>query len=407
MSKSLFCSLAFKGITIKTDKSITPCCGLQDWNLEPNSTVNEMFNSFNSTALQSLRESLIEGKFPKVCQMCEFAELTGRISMREIWNKYYFSMVSQDQTMNKQINSSDVYAIDISTGADCNSKCMTCLPYSSNFWVDEYNHIWKESFKEGTAPLTKVEIEQFLHFTPNISKITFTGGESTIGNVNLDTLQYLIKTKRSKRIDLTYTTNLTGFTKEMFDMWKEFRSVNLNLSIDALGKINDYIRYPFKWEKINNSLNDLLKISDGKKFSFSLSVTASVFNALHTHELLDYVYELTKNNKWQPGVFINYAVNPQYVDIGILPYEYRISGIEELKKLKSKLINDKELLSIDNTLMMAGVESMLDHLENRHITDPTQHTILLKYFVNKSDKFRKRNIADYIPNLHDLLKQYD
>lgn len=404
MTNPIFCSLAFKGITIKTDKSITPCCGLQEWHLEPNLTVNQMFASFNSSAMQSLRESLIEGKFPKVCGMCQSAEMTGRVSMREIWNKYYFSMVSLDQTMKKEIDNSDVFALDISTGSDCNSKCMTCLPYSSNFWLDEYNHIWKESFKQGPNSLTKQEVERLLHFTPNISKITFTGGESTIGNVNLDTLQYLIKTKRCKTIDLTYTTNLTGFTKEMFDMWKEFRSVNLNLSIDAYGKINDYIRYPFKWEKINNSLNELLQISDGTKFSFSLSVTASVFNALHTHELLEYVYELTKNNKWQPGVFINYAVNPQYVDIGILNNEYRQPGIVKLKQLKDKLLNDRIELKIDNTLMMSGIDSMIDHLEKRTITDPTQHMVLLKYFIEKSDKFRNRNLADYIPNLYNLLK---
>lgn len=402
VSKSIFCALACNGLSIKTNKSTAPCCGLINWDTKPNSNNAEIIQSINGPEMQQLRSSLIEGVYPEVCVLCKDAENQGLNSMREIWNNYYKDAGHTDITMSAITDIEKIFAIEINTGTECNSKCMTCVPSCSNFWTDEYNSIWKTNFKNFPQTFTtKQETDQLLHMFPNLTKITFVGGEPMIGSINLNVLNFLIKTGRSKNIRLSYTTNLTGFTDDMYDLWKQFRSVNLNLSIDGYEKLNEYIRYPFKWDKIDSTLRRLIQLTDGRKLSISLSMTASAFNAHRTHELFEYWHDLVKHQPWQTGIFVNFAANPDYVSLRNLPMEYREIGVIRLKELLKKLENGN-----DHSKIIRAIESMIVFLQMPVLDHATKNLVALNYFIKRSDQYRNRNIKDYIPELEELLKEY-
>ena len=83
-----------------------------------------------------------------------------------------------------------------------------------------------------------------------VEEIYLTGGEPTIIKQQHKLLDYFIENKIAKNIKLKYNTNLTNVRKHLISRWKNFQKVQLNCSIDAVGDLNKYIRYPSDWKKI-------------------------------------------------------------------------------------------------------------------------------------------------------------
>ena len=55
-------------------------------------------------------------------------------------------------------------------------------------------------------------------------------------------LERLVEEGVSKNIEISYNTNGTVFDDKFNDIWKEFQSVTLGVSIDGVGERNKFIR---------------------------------------------------------------------------------------------------------------------------------------------------------------------
>jgi hypothetical protein len=396
MSKdSIYCALAFHAISWSSEGKASPCCGMRNW-VPPNHKYNSpLIERINHDSLKNVRKTLIEGKYPLVCNLCEDQDRNGRISMRTIWNDYYKTHVSNTEYFEEEMDPSKVFAIDINIGNKCNSKCMTCVYTSSDLWQSEAEYIFSTRLKPvGNIMLNDLSmVDQILETFPNLTHITFVGGEPTISDKLDYLLKRLIELDRSKNIELSYTTNLTGITKELMAVWENFKSVGLNVSIDGYGKTNEYIRYPFKWNKIETNLNEYLARVDGKKFGITLGLTTSLFNSNVTHQLLEYWFEKVKDIEHICGIMINKAVDPDYVDMRILSNEYRQKGIPNLEILRNKIPYEERFKPL-----LSAIDTMISYLN-----EPEFNNVELKnrarHFIKMSDKFRKRDIRSYCPEL--------
>ena len=74
---------------------------------------------------------------------------------------------------------------------------------------------------------------------------------------------------------LFYTTNLTVLKDELFDLWSQFGHIYLGVSIDGYGEVDDYIRYPSKWEKLEKNIKTVSKWR--KELSMDLKVKLNNF----------------------------------------------------------------------------------------------------------------------------------
>lgn len=400
MSEPIWCALAYKGLTLKVNRSVAPCCGLRDWHTDIAENTEEVFYQANGKQIQELRKSLMNGEYPSYCRLCKEQEEQGLHSMRVIWN-YFYDSLDRPKTMSHWINPKDLFTLDINTGKKCNSKCMTCVPSLSDFWEEEYNEIYSDVYiTKPDALQSKEECDKLVDMATNIRKITFSGGEPTITKINQYVLERLIETGRSRDIHLSYTTNLTGITEELIKLWKKFPTINLNMSIDGFGPVNEYIRYPFKWEKISDTVDRVLELTEERKFSCGISMTSSVFNALRTHELIEYWWKRNKNRD-TANMFVNIATYPLHVNASILSTEYRARALEPLLELQSKIQKEPRYEILHNT-----IQCMVNHLQVQ--SDPDLKQIReLKRFIKKSDAFRNRSIKDYIPELAEELEKYE
>ena len=91
----------------------------------------------------------------------------------------------------------------------------------------------------------------------HLKQVNFLGGEPLIIKEHTDFLKQCIKHGIAKNMVLFYTTNLTVLKDELFDVWSEFRHVYLGVSIDGYKEVDDYIRYPSRWDRIEKNIKQV------------------------------------------------------------------------------------------------------------------------------------------------------
>lgn len=410
--KPIYCFLAFGSASINSDGEYIPCCGIRSNEFEYYTTLSQPKSlnptffeldpakRINANNLKSIRKKLINGEWPEACSNCKKSEDVGVNSMRTIWNRYI-----TDSPMVEDVNPLDIKFLDLTFSTKCNSKCMTCCAGASDFWEEEWNTLYPD---DKSRTYTRVSINEttaskLIRDFPNIIRVNLIGGEPTISDEHLAFLHKLVEEGKSKNIELGYVTNLTGLNDELIEVWKNFKNVGLSVSIDGYGKVNEYIRYPFKWSKTETNLRTFLSLckQNPDKFGVGLSLTHSIFNAIQAPDLLDFWYEILKEYGLltKCGSFLNRVNDPTTMVVNHLSESYRQIGIEKVKRLLAKI--EKDNLDIQQSTI--DCIKLMDSLLNEPWSGEIDKIKELQTFIKGSDEFRKRSITDYIPELVDEL----
>ena len=78
----------------------------------------------------------------------------------------------------------------------------------------------------------------------------------------------------SSDICLDYNTNLTVLPERALKLWKHFGKVNLGVSVDGLKDVNDYIRFPSRFETIEENLHKISSFESNIRFWITSTVQA-------------------------------------------------------------------------------------------------------------------------------------
>lgn len=412
-NKPIFCALAFGSASINSYGEYIPCCSIRTdkWKsckqFDPNILELEPKDRINAPNLREVRKSLLEGEFPPACENCEIAETAGVNSMRTIWNS---GLTDYEIPMEEYVDPNNIRYLDLTFSTKCNSKCMTCNSDLSDFWEEEDSFIWnKEIVSRNRVCIPDETAHKLADQFSNVVRINFVGGEPTIAEEHVSFLNHLVTTERSKDVAIGYVTNLSGMNTDLIKLWGKFREIGGSVSIDGFGKVNEYIRYPVKWQKTDTNLKRYLNlmINDKQRFMFGLSCTVSLFNAIQCVDLMEYwvdtmnEYELSS----EVGIFLNRVSHPEYLTVNLLSPEYRQLGIDKAIKLLDKItLYDKTHENPINIGTRQSVELLISWLSEPQIKDDAKLK-KCKHFITYSDKFRKRDLKDYIPELWEELER--
>jgi len=230
-SSNWTCPAIDHGIAIFPDGKIRPCC-----------QVSAEYSKSLDTIKDPNRFADIKSETrPEACRACWSQEDQGFPSYRNSYQKSF----------NKE--KSGIQFLDIRNTNQCNLKCRYCSPHFSNQWAKEL------AYKD---TLIHTPIESYLDdlLTDDLIDIYWCGGEPLISQDHYMVLEKLIAMGLSHKVKVRYNSNFTVLkykTKDIFDLWKNFKSVHILISIDAVGEINDYIRSGSNWKEIcENILKD-------------------------------------------------------------------------------------------------------------------------------------------------------
>ncbi|MFC1848574.1 twitch domain-containing radical SAM protein [candidate division CSSED10-310 bacterium] len=239
------------------------------------------------------------------------------------------------------------------------------------------------------------QIEQII---PYLQLLVLHGGEPLLyQNEIMSLVDNIVRHRREACIKFVFVTNLIfdnpGFIKKLSLIeWKFFQIV---FSIDGCKKLQEYIRYPLKWDVFENNINTILSLGD--RINLTASITVDAYNVYQLTDVLDYLE--TFWDKTNLSISMNFLQVPYYLKTDILPQKIKTEAIQRIKDFmkRSKFINDDK--------RSGQLKNELDYvIKNLDHEDDTLLERRKKFvqFTRALDKLRGQNILDVCPEMEHL-----
>jgi sulfatase maturation enzyme AslB (radical SAM superfamily) len=403
----------FTGLATREDGAIKICCRshpigfIQDAPLEYH---------WNGETMQRIRREILRGERPAECAPCFALEDQGVESLRQRHikgdipeariNLYpdALSKMRHDFTMPFELPT-----IEIKLNNLCNLKCRMCNPLDSTSWQDwdevkpfyekENNYlvptvaklVRKPGQYIGPFDDTAHWWNDFEKLLPHFRRVEFAGGEPLMDPQHYRILDML--KPYGKNIEIKYATNGTtlGISKgrTIHDYWPHFRSVAVNVSIDGIHDVYNYIRGNGDFSQVEANIKEIQKIPNVSRVVGAF--TAQAGNILQAAECIDYFI-----NK-MGIVFYSHRVSyPNCLSAQVLPQELKDLAISRLEAMALRVP------TFDNVKKHPILEKMtqqqiIDNINYLRATD--QHNLWRDFidFNQQLDKSRNQDLLKVIP----------
>lgn len=392
MENKSFCYAPWNHLYINPDSKLMPCCIYTDRNEEfPDLNEVSIEEAYNHPRMVELRKELIEGKVPAGCFRCEAQIKIGMGSYRSKMNSYgseSLPEIKPDGTVDPDKIKPDM--LDIRFGNLCNLKCRTCSPtYSSSIAV-EHNKMYPGDSVKILYDLKNTTVDKIFSKLESVKHIYIAGGEPLIEENNYVLLERLIE--KNLKPTLLYNTNLTNINfkdKNLIDLWKHFSGLEIIVSIDGYGEVNDYIRSGSNYEVILENIRYIKEQLPNTRISVN-----SVASVLSMESIPDLVKDLMTKD----------LVSPINMMFGIChhPVEYEITVFtKETKNLIKKkydefyiwLAKNSKNLNINYINKCKGIVQHMMSKDDSHLLPITIEKL------TSLDQFRGVDYRKVIKNL--------
>ena len=353
------CKALTNHMCISLTGSWLPCCRFNG-NKRNNLIKDMTFAEFrNNEWYQKIKDDMKDG-WAFGCSRCKIDEDRNGASYRSFFNQNYFT--------------DKIEFIEISLSNKCNLTCRMCDPI--------YSSSWQKVIKANT------ELEPYFHNAPEIDfdvnklldgvdlsclkRIKYLGGEPFITPEINHLLNYLEEKNILGNLEFECNTNCTFFPKKLLPKLKKFKTLVISLSIDGVGKTNDYIRQGTSWDTIYKNILEWNNFRlENKNVKLDLSPTIQAYN-LHDVKNLELLAD-------ELGIKTNniLLMFPEHLSINVLPESYLedIKDDYNIKYYKSIKKNDRFNKFID--------------------------------YTTKLDRAFNTDIKEYIPSLEKYMENYN
>jgi sulfatase maturation enzyme AslB (radical SAM superfamily) len=297
---------------------------------------------------------MVDGQRAAECVHCWRAEDAGQVSMRQAVNQSRFHMINLDQPRIKQVK--------LNTGNTCNISCMMCFDSVSSsyekLWSTDTTWIMPENKLKKLSYDHQMQ-DYILEHAGDIEVIEVLGGEPLFNKQFIQLAESLAASGAAKHMTMMIITNGTLLTQRLIDLFRKFKKTVFAVSVDGVGLVNDYQRWPSRFDEIDKNLAMI-----NHHFDLSLLPTVTAVNIIGMSNL--YEYALSKN----------YVIN-------------NIEPVQHWPQLNPANLPD---------LLKKLVDSKFDYL----IQKPGDTDGLLR-FVSRWDQQRNIRIQDYMSEWSGVL----
>lgn len=391
MSSPTACLYLEHFLMLSPTAEVRPCCRFDPTQYEESfrwSQVEPLDEFYNSELFQKIRRQARAGEKVAGCRRCYEEESFGIPSMRQ----KPFPGGTPSRTHSADFRFSTT-AMEIGVGRVCNLKCRTCNAFFSTKW-DEDSRALNLPYPGGieTISLSKIPLE----FFENLQSMKITGGEPLLHPEFPKMVQKLTDSSHSQHIDLELFSNATQNPPlTVVTCFKDFRQVDISLSLDGYKDKNTYLRPPAAWDTIEKVVQKWLQIQQSNpNLRLNFAVTVSVYNILSLYELLDWLATLQLPHGTQ--VIFQIAHDPAFLHVGHLPNSIRADFLKVLNSQKSKFRKSHPHSGLDS-----GITKVFKLL----MGERSSPDLLSEFWreTNRLDVQRNQSFAEAFPETAKLL----
>ncbi|NMM46848.1 twitch domain-containing radical SAM protein [Marinigracilibium pacificum] len=340
-----FCILPWIHFHVGLHGRVQPCCIAS----KPlgNINKNSLDEIWNGDKFKELRSKMLSGKKVKACSGCYKLEEGGAESLRiennRKFNRYLDRTLDTSEGFLKQ---KPVYW-DLRFSNVCNFKCRTCWHGASSKWFEEAKE--RGNTAADQAIIKNIEnVDKFFEQNKTIlaqaDEFYFAGGEPLLMEEHYQLLDMLIEGGAQPK--LRYNTNLSTLKfkqRDILEIWKNFKDVEVMVSVDGIGKHGEEIRTGQVFRVLERNIKRLI---DEPNIEVKLTPTISTLNVDHIPEIYNWWIDIGgKDVGW-------------YINILQRPFEYNIQNMKQAEKqtckelliryadIKSNLIFSESVLSV-------------------------------------------------------------
>jgi len=419
-----FCILPWMHMATYTDGTALLCClaqPTQDKRINLNNAdINAVWNSYY---FKNARKDMIAGKALPACKHCWKEEAAGirshRMNENNLWAKklgreYIDELITS--TKEDGYLDQDVITLDLRLGNTCNVQCVMCRPTDSSKWVKDAEKIrdlshdnpevkgdWDWKIQDhcnnkydwaADDEFWEQEIDPLL---AGMRHFIFAGGEPLYLKNHKRFLKKCVESGHAEHIELRYHTNGTIMPDDILELWGHFKFVELMLSIDGIGEMNKWLRYPTNWQTVHETLDKVENAADhivGK-----VLCTVSALNIWYLPDFAQFLFDQNykkigihdHQGMFHPGV-LHY---PQYMCAKVLPKEMK------------QIVTEK----IDNFMLKYPEKNKVQEL--KHMTnfmnseDWSDKWLPLNKYIRSIDKMRKTDFNSDFAELYKIWNKYE
>jgi len=354
-SSKTFCMHPFTGLATREDGAVKVCCRSQPVGWIQHESLEEIWNN---NQMREVRRQVLNNERPAVCIPCFDLEDQGVESLRQRHIKNTFPDSRVNLYPNALDSLQDDYSmpfelptIEIKINNLCNLKCRMCNPLDSTQWRDwssvvefyqeENNYLVDAVAKLGLDKRPHIDLfverEDFWtnleKLLPYFRRVEFAGGEPLMDPSHYRILDMLAP--YGKDIELKYATNGTVLGikggRTIHDYWPKFKSVKVNVSIDGIHDVYDYIRSNGDFKTVEENIKIIKSMTNVPYVVGAFTVQAG--NIMQIDRAISYFLN-------ELGiVFYSHRVNyPNVLSAQCIPNNLKTVVINNLEKLKDEVV---------------------------------------------------------------------
>lgn len=340
MDRPGFCILPFTTLYVENNR-VRLCCESEEKtekHITPDTTVTDVWNS---DFYKNTRKEMLSGNLPDFCRICRLNEQAGEESKRQWENKNYTKLIEDINNFNSETVTSPIN-FDVRPSNKCNLECAMCNGIASTAITKRVSEYKKTTgikdfvIKVGTDWTdNRFIIDHVKKYSDQIRIIKFCGGEPFLIQEVIDIIDHLVESGHAKNIRVGFITNGTVVRSKWFsERLIHFKDVKLNVSLDGIGAVGEYVRYPSKWSVVDSNLKVFKTLSEKyKNIRLSLAPVIHLLNALHLDEVLEYAAINDINIALNP---VYQASNELYLSTDLLTDDLRLLAHDRMMTVLNK-----------------------------------------------------------------------
>ena len=384
--------------------------------------VRSLHSYFNSEDYKKVRLQMLNGERPDSCSPCFHQEDYGVRSKRQQAlyrygsSKKIINSLVESTNPDGSIDQPHILYLDMALSNKCNLRCRMCTPWNSHLIGQDWEKM-KKTF-DGKS-IRKIAQDKWysssncvhlIHETlPSLQVMHITGGEPLLLKEHLQMLEMIVEKGHADHILLRYNTNQTIIPDKVVSLWKFFKEVEINCSIEAFGKLNDYIRYPSKWSKLEKNMYYLDELSfQNPHIRIYIHTTVQVYNVLGIPKFLNWLRKADFKALYRFPYFI-WVRTPEWLCPGVYPKNFRNKIIDKI--LESLDLHEDFFLnynkgahydySRDKMKILRGFSEMIrqDSSQEKHFETFIKET-------KAHDVLRNQSVTRVLPELKPFFPEY-
>tara|TARA_B100001057_G_scaffold229396_1_gene229691 strand:+ start:4082 stop:5548 length:1467 start_codon:yes stop_codon:yes gene_type:complete len=456
LPSSTFCALPWMHLSTRPDGNMRVCCTanassvgatndkkhggqvgvLKTADGKPaNLNNSDLMEAWNNDYMKNVRTQMLSGQKPPACLKCYKEEAAGHRSKRQWETEYWLNRYTIEEIVGETAKDGSIPPkiryLDLRMGSKCNLKCIMCSPHDSSLWIkdwlDVYPTIENKDLKHTMGWDNKGKMhgatynwhkdnptfwDQLYEQIPHMYQLYFAGGESTIIEEHYTLLEEVIRRGYAHKIELRYNSNGLEMPQRLFDLWNKFKRVRFHYSVDSIGEMNDYIRYPSKWDHTVKQFHLLDNTEDKIEVT-----TACAVQALNIYYVPDFIkWKLEQNfkkvNIWPFGAgMLNYhfVYWPGHLNVKIFPQWFKDKVKAKYDSFYPWLEENWHLTGAPDkeTFMKAdyGIKRLNGMVKFMMSEDWSVRMPQFREYITKFDQQRGTDFKKVFPEMADLLDE--